>query len=144
MRRLNVRAAQLEVCREKKLFALHSSPRRPELEKGELLLLQLVKTEATQLGKSHSRIEFALVFDHLERDYGGKLSQEHWPSEGRVWNWIVFCSETIPTKPFSLEDLDLSKDYGGQDNARYIDPKDEKVILRYIPVRSESLVAEQY
>jgi len=114
------------------MFALRTRPQNPDLEKGELLLLQLVKTDAIRLGKVHARIEFALVFDHLEPDYGGTLSRKHWPAEGRVWNWIVYGAATISTKPFSLEDLGLSQDYGGQDNARYVSPKDEILIKTYI------------
>jgi hypothetical protein len=41
-------------------------------------------------------------------------------------------SSTIPTIPFSLEDLPLSLDYDGQTNPRYIEPKDEKIILQYL------------
>jgi hypothetical protein len=128
--------AQLEACTKKKMFALSTKPQNPELHKGELLLLQLVKTEAIKSGKTHSRIEFALVLDHLEQDHSGKISHEHWPSENRVWNWIVYCSEVISTPPFSLEDINLSKNYGGQNNARYIDPQDEKLILKYVSKHS--------
>jgi hypothetical protein len=128
--------AQLEACTKNKMFALSTKPQNPELLKGELLLLQLVKTEAIKRGKTHSRIEFALIFDHMEQDHGGKISRQYWPSENRVWDWIVYCSEIIPTAPFSLEDVDLSKNYGGQNNARYIDPQDEKLILKYIPKHS--------
>ena len=56
----------------------------------------------------------------------------HWPRENRTWPWIVYGSATVPTIPFSLEDLDLSMDYDGQINPRYIEPRDErtKEILR--------------
>src|SRR5579859_6630779 len=85
MRRLNVRQAQIQECTKKRLFALNVKPRTPELEKGELLLLQLVKNEALQSSKLHGRIEFLLEFDHFEEDHDGSLSRTHWPSERRRW-----------------------------------------------------------
>ena len=132
MRRLNVRPAQIEECIQKSMFAFSVRPQNPELQPGEPLLLQLVKTEAARLGKLHSRIDFALVFDHLEPDYDGMISRLHWPKEHRVWPWIVYGSATVPTIPFSLEDLDLSMDYDGQTNPRYIEPRDERLIRPYI------------
>lgn len=132
MRRLNVRQAQIDECIQKSMFAIPYRPQNPELTPGEPLLLQLVKQEAIRLGKTHERINFALVFDHLERDYDGTLSRLHWPSEGRTWPWIVYCSATIPTVPFSLEDLHLTKDYQGQTNPIYIEAADEEVVSPYI------------
>jgi len=132
MRRLNVRQAQVDECIRKSMFAISIRPRNPELEQGELLLLQLVKQDAIRLGKLHSRVDFALVFDHLEQDYDGSISRAHWPTEGRVWNWIVHCSATVPAVPFSLEDLALSSEYEGQDNARYIEPSDELLVKPFI------------
>lgn len=132
MRRLNVRPAQIDECIQKSMFAFSVKPQNPELQPGELLLLQLVKDEAVRLGKLHSRINFALVFDRIERDYDGTISRLHWPKENLTWKWIVFSSATIPTVPFSLEDLDLSMDYGGQTNPRYIQPRDERLIKPYI------------
>jgi HNH endonuclease len=129
MRRLNVRSAQIDECIQKSMFAFGS---KPQLQPGELLLLQLVKTEAIQRGKLHSRIDFALIFDHIEQDYDGTISRLHWPKEDRIWPWIVYCSATVPTIPFSLEDLGLSMDYGGQTNPRSIDPRDERLIMPYI------------
>jgi len=128
MRRLNVREAQIDECIRQAMFALSERPRNPELQPGELLLLQLVKTDADRFDKVHQRINFALVFDHLERDHDGSISRRHWPAEGRVWEWIVYGSATVPTIPFSLEDLGLSRDYMGQDNARHIAPQDEAVV----------------
>ncbi len=129
MRRLNVRYAQIDECIQRSMFAISFRPRQPELQPGDLLLLQLVKQEARGLNKLHSRIDFALVFDHLERDYDGSISQLHWPHEGRTWPWIIYGSATVPTIPFSLEDLHLSRAYEGQDNARTIEPTDEQVVL---------------
>jgi hypothetical protein len=114
------------------MFAFSIKPQNPEVQPGELLLLQLVKDEAVRLGKLHSRINFALVFDRIERDYDGTISRLHWPKEERTWQWIVYSSATVPTVPFSLEDLDLSMDYGGQTNPRYIQPRDERLIRPYI------------
>ena len=107
-------------------------PGNPELQPGGLLLLQLVKTEAARLGKRHSPINFALVFDHIEPDYDGTISRLHWPRENRTWPWIVYGSATVPTVPFSLEDLPLAKNYEGQTNPRYIEPRDERLIMPYI------------
>lgn len=125
MRRLNVRSAQIDECIRSSMFALHGRPTNPELQPGELLLLQLVKRDAVRQEKIHSRIEFALVFDRLERDHDGAISRARWPLEGRTWNWILYGLMTVPTIPFSLEDLELSADYDGQDNARRINSSDE-------------------
>jgi 5-methylcytosine-specific restriction endonuclease McrA len=134
MRRLNVREAQIDECIQKSMFALKGRPQNPELYQGELLLLQLVKNDASHLGKLKERINFALVFDHLERDYDGTISRRHWPTENRVWPWILYGSATVPTIPFSLEDLPLSVSdaYHGQANPRYIAPQDEQLIRPYI------------
>jgi hypothetical protein len=134
MRRLNVRPAQIDECIQNSRFALSFRPKNPELKKGELLLLQLVKADATKMGKVRERINFALVFDRIEPDLDGQLSRLYWPAEQRVWPWIIHCSMTIPTVPFSLENLPLlaSDKYQGQDNARYIDPQDEQWILPFI------------
>lgn len=129
MQRLNVKQSQIRECIEKSLFAVD---RLPPLQKGEILLLQLVKSEALELGKLHSRIEFALVYDHYEVDHIGEISRQHWPQAGKTWKYILICSETIPTIPFSLEDLPLSADYGGRTNPRAIDAKDELLIQAYI------------
>lgn len=132
MRRLNVRAAQIDECIQKSLFAIPYRPQHPELKPGELLLLQLVKDEARQLGLEHERINFALVFAKLQEDYDGALSRLHWPKENRTWRWIVYGSATVPTVPFSLEDLPLSKRYEGQTNPISIDEQDEQKILPFI------------
>jgi len=104
----------------------------PRFHKGEILLLQLVKSQARDVGKVHSRIEFALIYDHYEVDYTGEISRHHWPLAGKTWRYILFCSETIPTVPFTLEDLPLSGDYAGRTNPRAISPQDELLILPYI------------
>ncbi len=82
--------------------------------------------------KLRTRVDFALVFDRIERDIDGTISRFHWPNEGRTWDWIVYGSMTVPTVPFSLEDLGLSRRYDGQDNARRIDPVDEVRIQPFI------------
>ena len=132
MRRLNVRSAQIDECIQKSLFAIPYRPQNPELQPGELLLLQLVKDEARQLGQERERINFALVFSRLEADHDGALSRFHWPTENRTWPWIVHGSATVPTVPFSLEDLPLTKRYEGQTNPMYLDPHDEQVVLPFI------------
>ncbi len=122
MQRLNVRQSQIRECIEKSLFAVDL---KPHFLPGEILLLQLVKSEALALGKLHSRIEFALTYDHYEKDHTGEISRRHWPLAGKSWKYILFCSGTIPTIPFSLEDLPLSADYGSRTNPRMISPADE-------------------
>ena len=129
MQRLNVKPSQIRECIEKSLFAVD---RLPRLERGEILLLQLVKLAAQERGKLRSRIEFALVYDHYEIDHTGEISKRHWPLAGKTWQYILYCSKTIPTIPFCLESLPLSEDYGGQTNPRSISPKDELLILPYI------------
>jgi hypothetical protein len=129
VQRLNVKQSQIRECIEKSLFAVDSKPYYP---KGEILLLQLIKSEAFELGKLHSRIEFALVYDHYEVDHTGEISRRHWPLAGKVWKYILFCSVTIPTIPFSLEALPLSTDYGSRTNPRAISTKDEVLILPFI------------
>jgi hypothetical protein len=132
MRRLNVQFSQIEECITRSMFALPALPRTPPLLKGEELLLQLVLTDARRLGKEDGRIEFALIFDHVETDPSGAISRKHWPDAGRVWPYIIHCSETVPTIPFSLERLGLSKNYSGQMNPVYIDPSDEARIRPYL------------
>lgn len=131
MRRLNVRQAQIDECIQKSMFALPVRP-KDELLPGELLLLQLSKADAKRSGKLSGRIDFALVFERLEKDHDGTLSRHHWPAAGQEWKWIVYGSETVPTIPFSLEDLPLSQSYSGQDNARRIKPQDEELVRPFI------------
>ena len=114
------------------MFALSQNPRNPELQQGELLLLQLVKNDAINQGRIEERINFALVFDRLERDWDGSISRHHWPNENRTWDWIVYGLATVPTIPFSLDSIGLSRSYSGQDNARYIDPADESIIREFV------------
>lgn len=143
LRRLNVREAQIDECIRESMFALSENPRHPELQAGELLLLQLVMSDARRLRKTRERINFALVFDRVERDYDGSISRRHWPNEGRTWDWIVYGSSTVPTIPFSLEHLDLSRNYSSQNNARYIDPLDADKI-RPLVLWSLSQVPDRY
>lgn len=132
MRRLNVREAQIDECIQSSMFALSDRPQNPEIHPGEILLLQLTKGELGGSGKERARINFALIFERFERDYDGTISRQHWPNENRVWKWILYSSATVPTIPFSLEDLGLSRSYSGQDNARLIDPADEEKIRPFI------------
>lgn len=66
-----------------------------------------------------------MIFDHVEEDVSGQVSRLHWPNAGRTWKYILHCSQTVPTIPFSLERLDLSRSYAGQHTALFIDPIDE-------------------
>jgi len=129
MQRLNVEQTQIRECIEQSLFAINQTP---HLQKGEILLLQLVKRDASKLGKLNARIEFALVYDHCEYDHTGEISRQHWPQAGRTWKYILRCSDTIPTVPFSLENLLLARDYAGLTNPMAISRADEAVIFPYV------------
>lgn len=131
MRRLNVQFSQIEECIEKALFAVDALPRNPPLKPGELLLLQLVKADADRLNKLGSRIEFALVFDHAERDVGGTMSRAHWPQAGKVWRYILVCRDTVPAIPFSMENLGLGNSYAGQAQCVHVEPEDQAEIRKY-------------
>ena len=63
MRRLNVQFSQIEECIRTSMFAVDALPRNPPLQRGEVLLLQLVKSDAADRGWLDRRIQFALVFD---------------------------------------------------------------------------------
>lgn len=132
MRRLNVQFSQIEECIRKSLFAIDGLPRNPPLRKGEELLLQLVMADARRLGKENRRVEFALIYDHYEPDPTGEISRRHWPDAEKTWRYVLHCSETIPTIPFTLESLDLSRRYAGQTQAVHIDPSDEEKIRPYL------------
>ncbi len=132
MRRLNVREAQIDACIRNGMFALYQRPRNPELFQGELLLLQLTVVDASRQRARDKRINFALVFDRIEPDPTGEISRHYWPGEDRVWPWIVYASATVPTVPFSLEELDLSRSYDGQTNAFLIRDQDENKVAPYI------------
>jgi hypothetical protein len=114
-------------------------PQNPPLQPGEELLLQLVKEDAGELGKLDSRIEFALIFDHLQEDPTGQMSREHWPNAGKTWKYILHCSETVPTLPFSLEKLGLGKEYGGQTNPYFIEPQDAARIQPYLKGKTHAV-----
>lgn len=131
MRRLNVQFSQIEECIEKALFAVDTLPRNPPLEPGELLLLQLVKGNARDLGSLDARIEFALIFDRVENDVDGKLSRLHWPNAGKAWRYILVCRDTVAAIPFSLEKLELRKTYAGQSQCVFIEPVDEVIIRKF-------------
>lgn len=132
MRRLNVRFTQIEECIRTSMFALDALPRNPPLARGEELLLQLVKEDAQTHGVLDQRIQFALIFDRWQPDPTGAISREHWPRAGKTWKYILFCSDTIPCIPFSLERLGLSTDYAGQGNAVYVAPSDAARIRPYL------------
>lgn len=132
--RLNVRHSQIEECIRTSLFAFDRRTRNPEMAPGDYLLLQLVKQDATKLGKTGARIEFALVFERLVRDHDGSRSRAHWPHAGKTWRYIVECSETVPTAPFSLGTLGLGREYGGRSNPQLIEPADAALVWPWIRV----------
>jgi hypothetical protein len=122
MRRLNVQLSQIEECIRTSMFAVDMLPVTPPMQRGEELLLQLVKADAAVHGLLNQRIQFALIFDRAVPDPTGSISREHWPHAGKTWKYILYCSETIPCVPFSLERLGLSH-YAGQTNPIYIQPE---------------------
>lgn len=132
MRRLNVQFSQIEECIRTSMFAVDMLPANPPLEPGEPLLLQLTKADAAQHGELERRIQFTLIFDHAVPDPTGAISREHWPQAGKVWKHILFCSETVPCIPFSLEQLGLAGKYAGQTNPVYIEPQDEAKIRPHL------------
>jgi len=136
MRRLNVQFSQIDECIRSSLFAISSLPRNPPLQPAEVLLLQLTMADARRLGRENKRVEFALIYDHYTEDPTGGFSREHWPNADRVWPYILHCSETVATVPFSLENLGLSRDYAGMTNPIWIEPVDEARIQPYLLGRS--------
>jgi hypothetical protein len=131
MFRLNVAAQQLEECVKQGMFAL---PNRPQINVGEILLLQLKKSDWQLQGAKSGRIQHALVFQRVEHDAKGSISKKHWPNAGKTWQWILYASSVLDVEPFSLEDLPLKRDshYQAQANPVRIDSEDEAVILPYI------------
>jgi len=129
--RLNVQQSQLKECVEKGLFALARSSR---MERGDILLLQLSKTDARAQGIEGARISHALVFDHAKSDMSGEISRRHWPFAGRVWSSILYSSAVLKVDPFSLEDLPLHRNtrYQAQANPVRIDDEDEPIISERI------------
>ena len=79
MRRLNVQQTQIEECIRLSMFAVDMLPVNPPLQRGEELLLQLVKADAVKLGLESKRVQFALIFDHVRPDPTGEISRQHWP-----------------------------------------------------------------
>ena len=130
--RLNVKETQLASCIHHKKFAIAGKPRNPEINKGDYLLLQLVSADAHKLGKSNARIEYALIFDHYEYDYDGNISRNFWPNAEKTWPWILHCSDIIITVPFSLEHLQLSRDYASRTNPMHIRTEDQNEVAPYV------------
>lgn len=131
MYRLNVAAEQIEECVRKGMFALGY---RPQINVGEVLLLQLKKSDWKLQGATGGRIQHALVFQRCEHDQEGKISKEHWPNAAKAWPWIIYSSAVIDVTPFSLEDLPLTREshYQAQANPVQIDPEDEATITPFI------------
>lgn len=92
MYRLNVRENQLDECVKSGMFAL---PYRSQIEVGEILLLQLRKTDWIAQGAVGERINWALVFQRYEYDEDGTISRQHWPNAGRTWPWIIYSSAVL-------------------------------------------------
>jgi hypothetical protein len=92
MFRLNVGAKQLDECVERGMFALHA---RPRIQPGELLLLQLNKSDWQAQGAEGGRIRHALVFQRAESDPLGEISKKHWPDAGKTWRWILYSSAVL-------------------------------------------------
>jgi hypothetical protein len=80
MYRLNVAAEQIEECVRKGMFALSF---RPQIEVGEILLLQLKKSDWKLQGEKGGRIQYALVFEHVEHDSEGKIARNIGQTQGK-------------------------------------------------------------
>jgi len=100
----NVRGAHLSACVAHSLFA---EDRRRGLHQGDLLLLQLRKSDAEN---PHERISYVMVFDRYEPDRGER-SQEYWR---QAYGYLIHGDMYPLERPFSLEDLGLSKSYSVQ------------------------------
>lgn len=131
MYRLNVGIEQIDECVRKGMFALTYEPK---ISVGELLLLQLKKSDWKSQGANEGRIKYALVFQRAEHDQEGHISKRYWPNAGKTWQWIVYSSAVLETKPFSLENLPLTREshYQAQANPAQITPEDEIIITPYI------------
>lgn len=130
--RLNVKETQITSCIDNKKFAISYKPKNPEIVKGDILLLQLVVADANRLKKQESRIEYVLMFDYFEEDYNGISSRYYWPNARKTWTWIMHCSDIIPTIHFSLENLDLKRNYAGQSNPVLLAPEDAIKVTPFI------------
>lgn len=137
MYRLNVAAEQIEECIKRGMFALTF---KPQINVGEILLLQLKKSDWEAKGSVGGRIQHALVFQRAEQDQEGLLSRKHWPNAGKVWPWIIYSSSVLDVQPFSLEELPLHREsrYQAQANPVRIDPEDEGIITPFLKWSSTS------
>lgn len=131
MYRLNVAAEQIEECVKQGMFALTF---KPKISVGEILLLQLKKSDWKAQGAIGGRIQHALVFQRAEQDQDGVLSKKHWPKAEKIWPWIIYSSAVLDVEPFSLEELPLHRNshYQAQANPVQIDPEDEVIISSFI------------
>ncbi|MFA5031443.1 MAG: HNH endonuclease [bacterium] len=130
--RLNVGESQMAECIKSWTYAIYRRPKNPEIQKGDILLLQLLASDADKWDKRDSRIEFALYFDRYEQDYDGAISRFHWPNAGKTWPWILHCNAIKSTFPFSLEKLNLANNYSGETNPMIIKPEDVNKVMFYI------------
>lgn len=131
MYRLNVAVEQIEECVKSGMFALTF---KPKIEVGEILLLQLKKSDWKLQGSKGGRINHALVFQRAVNDQNGEISKKHWPNAGKLWPWIIYSSAVLDVEPFSLEDLPLIREshYQAQANPAKIDAEDALLIKPYI------------
>jgi 5-methylcytosine-specific restriction protein A len=108
------------------MFAMDYVPRRHPLQKGEILLLQLVLSDAP---KPSERIRFALVFERIVEDSNNE-SERIW---GQHWEYLVYGSNVISTIPFSLPEVPaIGRSYAGQTQCLLLNPEDEALIMPYL------------
>jgi 5-methylcytosine-specific restriction protein A len=108
------------------MFAMDYVPRRHPLRSGEILLLQLVLSDAPSRSE---RIRFALAFERIVEDLNNE-SQRIW---GQHWKYLVFGSEVISTIPFSLPEIPgISGSYAGQTQCLLLSPEDEALVMPYL------------
>ncbi len=122
--KFNVSEANLRVCVGHSLFA---DNQRRNLIAHDWLLLQLIKTPQLSM---HRRITHVLEFERYEPDKAG-LSLQLW---GKRYANLMHGRMHAVDRPFSLEDLGLSKPYSqqGKISPERIAMEDEHAVLTAI------------
>ena len=109
--------------------AKHASTRRPirpEMKKGEIILISQNKTIKT---KGKKQIQWVMNFVRCYKDE--KKIKEIWPDyEGG--KYLVEGEDVRRIEPFNINDIKVStKAYGNMQNQR-LEPEDEEIVLNWI------------
>jgi len=102
--KFNVRARHLPLCVRYSMFA---DQVQHSLQRGSVLVLQLTKSP---LADPHRRVTHIICFDRYERDVDS-LSEKIW---GTRYEYLLRGTVHPVKRPFSLEDLGLSRSYSRQ------------------------------